>query len=253
MIAVLLGVVDNIWGLIMKLKIAICDDQMVSRQQIVRYLNRISGVEFEVDEYSNGFDLISCNLKYDIIFLDIEMPKINGIEVAKRIRAKDDKPFIIFVTSYTEFMQSAFKVNTYRYLVKPLKENELKETVSGLLKEFSSKRKISFVEEDKNVILDLQEIYYLEAFGDGVFIHTKNRIYKNNKPLIDWMKRLGSMEFVQVHKSYLVSKRNIKYIFKDKLYIELKNKEVEIPIARRRFAKVKEEMFQYIEEQVFCK
>ena len=112
----------------MKLKVAICEDDHVLGDDIKRRILEIKP-DYEIDIYSIGESEIE-NIGYDIVFLDIEMPGRDGLSIAKELREKQYGGHIVFLTSHTEFMPEAFKVKAFRFLTKPIKPNDLLETLS---------------------------------------------------------------------------------------------------------------------------
>lgn len=111
------------------IKIAVCDDEILIRKELKNLINK-QFHEVEVSEFSSGREFLESKERYDITFLDIAMEGLSGIEVAKCIRRKqemerDNKDIIIFVTGYRDYMEDAFDVNAYHYLVKPINEKKL--------------------------------------------------------------------------------------------------------------------------------
>ena len=101
------------------MRIAICDDEKIFRDQIKKYILEVSS-DSSIDEYTCGDDLAGSESNYDIIFLDIEMPGISGIETAEKLRENGSDADIIFLTSHVEFVYEAFKVRAFRFLQKPI-------------------------------------------------------------------------------------------------------------------------------------
>ena len=108
------------------MKIAVCDDNKKIREQISSLIKR-QAPDSDICQYVSGEDMISAGIDHDISFLDIEMGDVSGIELAKRIRKRQEKSgkrsIIIFVTGFREYMEDAFDVNAFHYLVKPIKED----------------------------------------------------------------------------------------------------------------------------------
>ena len=105
-------------------RIAICDDDVKMRRLLCQAAEGY-GAACEVDEFSDGMELLECNTQYDILFLDIDMPRMNGIETAERIRRTDRRVKIIYVTGYQDYMSRSFAVHPFSFLLKPVRREEI--------------------------------------------------------------------------------------------------------------------------------
>lgn len=114
------------------MRIAICDDNMNYINIIENYIDKFKKTAVECDAYISGEELVYAyrenEERYDVIFLDMEMEQLNGIETANHIREFDEHVIIVFVTSHTEYMRDSFKCAPFRFLVKPVDDAEF-ETV----------------------------------------------------------------------------------------------------------------------------
>ena len=113
------------------INIAICDDDLITLHNTKDLIEEYKIKEFNIKTYSSGEELLKSKREFDIIFLDIDMGGINGIETAKRIRVYDKQVKIIYVTNYTDYTSMAFSVHAFGYLVKPLR---LKRCITSLMK-----------------------------------------------------------------------------------------------------------------------
>ncbi len=112
----------------MRLKVAVCDDEKIICNEIKKRLLEVRP-EFEVSLFSSGDELIKSDKNFDLIFLDIEMPQLDGMETAKVIRKNHKNEYIIFLTSHSELMVEAFKVKAFRFLEKPIELNTFREVL----------------------------------------------------------------------------------------------------------------------------
>ena len=159
----------------MELKIAVCDDEAVVRSALINALETLD-IVFKAKEYSSGSELVMSDEEYDLIFLDIEMDGINGMETAEQLRKKGCKSNIVFLTSHTEFMQAAFRVRAFRFLEKPVDRKMLEEAVMETCAELMQDKKIVVKSGGEVVTLNCEDIISLEAFGDGTYIYTKEDV-----------------------------------------------------------------------------
>ncbi len=229
----------------MELKVAVCDDEINLAQIVKQKILQFRESE-EIEIFTSGEELLSSSLDYNIIFLDIEMPKQDGMQVAKCLLERRYEGQIVFLTSHSEFIQEAFKVKAYRYLFKPIKDEQLREVITSTEAELAETRVMITVNKDRVESVRLKDIIYLEAARNKTFLVLKTGEMECNKPMKEIFEMLGSSEFIQIHKSYVVSLRYIKKIGQKNLQLE----EVipELPLSRRKKAEVEEKYLQYVKK-----
>lgn len=230
----------------MEIQIAICDDEDIVCQEIMKKLLYIRP-EYKIAIYHSGYELIDSKIKFDMIFLDIKMPGIDGMKAAKILRKNGNNSLIIFLTSYEESMTDAFKVKAFRFLCKPIEKEKFVEAIVSAEREVVNNRKIPITIRGETKIINIIDILYLEAFGDGTYIYTKNEVLESNESLRYWSDRLGKEHFFQTHRSYIVALRFVKKI--DSKFIWIKGIDYDIPVSRRRHTELKEKVNKYIKEQ----
>jgi len=172
----------------------------------------------EVITFEAGDDMIKTQESFEISFLDVEMKEASGIDVAKHMREEQekrgkDKSIIIFVTGYREYMEDAFDVNAFHYLLKPIDEKKFNTIFNRALKEVSMKTK----QEGFSVIIKnngmqkkvlLSDIYYIESSNKKVVFHTKDGKVDTYGRMEDWENELGD-SFYRCHRGYLVNLEKI--------------------------------------------
>jgi len=158
--------------------LGICDDEKHYRSIIRKYLEEIlqSNVQsYEIHEFTSGEELLeNYPNNLDILILDIQMDGIDGMNTARRIRTFDSKVEIIFMTSYSEFMQEGYEVRAYRYLLKPINFEELKKHLLTCIKEIKlSKHNYIIIKNKSNTYkINSNEITYIEVQKKDMLIHT---------------------------------------------------------------------------------
>ena len=157
----------------MTYKIAVCDDEKIFIDDVVAKLKEQSE-DCEIVAFLSGEELLNSTLDFNIIFLDIEMTGIDGINTAFSLREKGYDGIIIFLTSHTEFMPDAFKVKAFRFLDKPLELDKFNEAFSNAKNEILNTEHILIFDKGKTVFVKLTDIVYLEAYGDGTYIFDKS-------------------------------------------------------------------------------
>lgn len=238
--------------------IAVCDDNEHDLQKIQDWLIKFSiesNIEFNIDKFSNGESLIKeyeqTLKKFDIIFLDVEMSGLSGIDVAEKVRSLPDRNvLIIFVTSYPEYMQDSFDVQASQYLIKPLSYAVFKEKLSkmiGYLIDLETNIKVISMKSEE-YILHLEDIVCFETLKSPtikstlVVTTTGGEIQIKGK-IIDFENELADKFFISVHRSVLVNMRYIRRFNAHTLEFTT-GKRVEI--SRRKISEVKDAFSKYM-------
>ena len=239
------------------MKIAVCDDNPKHINAIENSLFEIGkaeNIKVECDAYQSGEELTrvyqSSTAAYDVIFLDMEMDGLNGIDTANLIRERDEYVIIVFVTSHTEYMKDSFKCSPFRFLVKPVHIDELKEVFSDILKKLSKKKKVlSFTENKALIRIYCEDIIYCESLDHWVYIHTTHGTHKICKSLSDLYGSLDDTLLFRVHSSFIVNFHYVKAIRNN--FIELYHSDKDIPISRSYKKSVLFEYTNYIERNLY--
>jgi len=223
----------------------IADDERLPREYIKQLLTVFNNVEL-VCECKNGLETVNAVFTHqpDLIFLDIQMPDLNGFEVIEEIKKEMKMPFIVFTTAYEQFALKAFEVSATDYLLKPFTEDRFTEAVNrtlsllekdklsetnaaieALLKLYNQSKPEKQIEvypsrilikaNRKMLFVDTDDIYWLEASGDYIKIHVKGNNYLVNDSLNNFEKTLDPEVFFRVHRSHIV---NLKFITEFKPY-----------------------------------
>ncbi len=219
----------------MKLSIAICDDNMQHSNIIENYMYELDDSNVECDTFQSGEELVYAyknnNERYDVIFLDMEMKKLNGIETANIIREFDEYVIIVFITSYKEYMQESFQCAPFRFLVKPVAYDELKTVFNDIRRKLSKRKTIFYFAENKmKVRLYCRDIIYCESQAHWIIIHTKDEDYKICKSMSDVYDMLDKDMFYKIHKSFIINFHYVKTIKGND--IELYHCDKLLPISR---------------------
>ncbi len=196
------------------LNIAICDDEINILNKTKEILENYKKQSISVEIFLKGEDLVESDSNFDIIFLDIDMTGINGIETARLIREKDKKVKIIYVTNYTDYTSSAFSVHAFGYLLKPVNEKniyqQLDEAISYMKEEISET--LEFNTTDGVVRLELKDIYYFEYKQRKVIMKAKQDTYIIKQKISEIGKSMEVYDFIMPHKSFSVNLYNVKSI-----------------------------------------
>lgn len=230
-----------------KINIAICDDNELVLDElhtIGKRWAKSSNKKCEFILFTAPQELLASQIKFDALFLDIEMPGKDGFKVARMFRNSYQDLPIIFITSHCEMIQEAFKVHAFRYIYKPINEAEIMECLGDLLIELSSKQGFLF----KDRLILNRDILYIESLGDGSVIHLTGEDIINKQSLKYWNEFLCD-QFCKCHKSYIVNLQRIKQLT-DKNVILADDETV--PISVRKKSTVKNCYFDYVVKNAKC-
>lgn len=168
------------------IKIALVDDNEADRNALKSYVERFQnssrGVaeELSIDCYGNGMDFMTdYDLKYDLVFMDVKMPLLDGLETAKRLRETDKDVGLIFVTAHVEYAIYGYEVEAMDFIVKPVSYSIFAEKLNKALAKCIQKKteKIFLKVETGYVSLDISKIYYLEKREHNMVYYTAQGVY----------------------------------------------------------------------------
>ncbi len=234
------------------IKIAICEDEKDQQELLKAHIEKIFkglSIKYSLDAFNSGEELLENYSKdIDIVFLDIQLNEINGMDTARKIRFLDNEVEIIFITSLIEYALEGYEVRVYRYLIKPVKYDDLKEYIINCIKEVDIKNKYIIVKEQGSRIkIDINEITYIEVQKENITMHTLSQIYKIKGTMSNIEKEINCSRFCRCHKSYLI---NLEHVESIKQCVAILESKEEVPISRYRFKDVKDKFFDLIEEQL---
>lgn len=228
------------------MRIAICDDSKVFREQM-KYCICSYNALFEIKEYSDGNELIQSNEQFDLIFLDIEMPKMDGMTASKKLRERKDDVPIVFLTCHDELVYDAFEVKAFRFLKKPVPCEKVHDVLRALEKEVSQTEKILITQKNKLWEIPLKNVLYLETYGDGTYIYdTLGNVYESSEQLKVWESKLQNKYFYRIHKSFFIALEHVRGVEND--IVMLGESGVSLRIARRNIGKFKKAYRDYIDK-----
>lgn len=223
------------------MKIAICDDRDDDRSALKALLEAYDQ-DFEIKEYGSGEELYA-DMGYvrecGIVFLDINMDDMDGLEAARQIKAECPKVHIVLVTAYVNYALDGYKVKASRFLLKDDLEQTLQECMDDILREiWQEERVVEFSFVEGNMRLKVDDIIYIETSKHKNVFYTQGQtfsIYRKMDELEDDLKGMG---FVRIHQSFLI---NMKYIEKISSYVMILTTGKEISVPKSRYQEVKQQ------------
>lgn len=240
-------------------KVIIIDDELLARSIVKEYLQKHSDLQLAA-ECGDGFEGVKAIQQHqpDLIFLDIQMPKINGFEMLELI---DKPPSVIFTTAFDEYAIKAFESHAIDYLLKPFDQQRFDKAIAKwqeqktkdagnitqeLLETASQSpaqnQRIVIKDGSKIKIIPVHDVQYLEAADDYVKVHTKDGYFLKNKTMNHFEQVLDANQFVRSHRSYIVNVQQITRIdpFEKDGHVAVLRSGVKVPVSRSGYGKLKE-------------
>lgn len=230
----------------MTIKTLLVDDEQPAREILKHYLSDFPEIDI-IGEFTDGFNALKAiqELKPDLVFLDVQMPKLTGLELLELL---EEPPLIIFSTAYDRYAIKAFEMNAIDYLLKPYSKERLIQAVKkaiaqhqndGLSAEAPVAKLVKTLEEipeylqriavkarHKVSVLPVEEIQYLQAEGDYVMIFTRDAKHLKEKTMKYFESHLDPSQFIRIHRSYIVNAQcidRIEYYDKETYSVLLKS------------------------------
>ena len=234
------------------MKIAICEDQAVQVNLLNNKIKKWDN-DYDIEVTINNFTTAESFLfewedydKYDIIFLDIKLGKISGVELSNIIREKNKNVDIVFVTGFFKYALHGYKVGALQYLMKPIKISDLYFCLNKTQERISNKndKYMMILETPKKYIkLNCNEIHYCIMFSPYIDIHTSSEKITVRKKISELEREIPSKYFIRCHRSYIVNLKYVKSITKDSVVLE---SGIRIPISRGRYKDINDTFINYI-------
>lgn len=218
------------------INIAICDDEKIQRNILIEYLKTLSNETnrtYNIYEFNSGEELLdNYPAKLDIILLDIQMEKLTGMDVARKIREFDSKIEIIFTTAIWDYLQEGYEVKAYRYLMKPISYDNFKKNIGACIESLLKSDESCLVLQSKDSInrVLIDSILYIETDRRELIVHTTDDIFTIRMSMGKLEKMLSDRNFFRCHTSFLVNLKKIEQLEHNEITIE-NNK---IPVSKHR-------------------
>ena len=241
------------------MKAVIIDDEPLARSMVKEYLLAHPGIEV-VQECNDGFEGIKAIQQHqpDLVFLDIQMPKINGFEMLELV---EQPPAVIFTTAFEEYAIKAFESHAIDYLLKPFSKERFDKAIQKWQQQNQQERKtgtekllntvnLNPLQQNRVVVKDngkikiipIANIQYLEAADDYVKIHTAEGVFLKNKTMGYFEEVLGLQNFIRIHRSYIINVQLITRIdpYEKENHLAILSIGLKLPVSKSGYAKLKQ-------------
>ena len=233
-------------GEIMPLTIAICDDNEDQIKELRRLLGEWSADKpfaLNIDEYisAESFLFSYPDKSCDLILLDIEMKRLNGMELARKLRSDGNMLPIIFITGYSDYMNDGYEVEALHYLLKPVNKSKLFAVLDRYIKRHTPENEIMLACDEGSMHISPDMVVFCEAVGKKTHVHLRDNVIVCNSG-ISAVKNMLPEEFVFCHRSYIVNMRYVRSIGKTDIMLDNGEK---IPLSRRLYKEVNERFIRF--------
>jgi Response regulator of the LytR/AlgR family len=230
------------------MKIAVCEDEKIFSDKLVGYINEWSvqkNIFVEIFEYNSAESFLytwSENENIDVIFLDIKMKSMTGIELAKIIRKTNTKIQIIFTTNMREHILTGYTVSAMQYLLKPVNKKDCFICLDKVCDISQNEKYYIYKDNEKTIRIPFSDIIYIEMSSHNATIFRNSESYSMRKTITQIMSEIDDMWFIKCHKSYIVNVRHIESISKNAVTM---SEDTIIPVSRNMIDEINEKFINY--------
>lgn len=226
-------------------EIAICDDQKPLCDLVYKMVSEFllkRDIDIRIHIFTTGGALLESGIVFDILLLDIELEKENGLDIAMKYPTKKETR-IIFITSHIEEMQNGYKTRAFRFLTKPVKQDELEDALFDVIQDIEKDIRLIISDEEGEHVVRASEIIYFESHQRSTGIRTVKHYGRISKYFEEMVQELALSQFYRTHKSFVVNMDFIRSI--DRQKVILKNDEI-VKVSRLKQKHFKESFQLYI-------
>ncbi len=237
------------------MKVIIVEDEVLAQQELTWLIKEHSQMEI-VGTFDDGLDVLKFlqHNKVDAIFLDINIPSLDGVLLAQNISQFAHKPFIVFITAWKEHAVEAFELEAFDYILKPYQESRIVTMLQKLENSWQHQSgsnsnaanpqrendTINLVRDEKIFVTSIHDIYYAEAHEKMTFVYTRHESWVMSMNITEFCSKLPAAHFFRCHRSYCVNLNKIREIepwFNNTYILRLRDLDFQVPVSR---SKVKE-------------
>jgi two-component system LytT family response regulator len=237
------------------MKVIIVEDEVLAQQELTWLVKEHSQMEI-IGTFDDGLDVLKFlqHNRVDAIFLDINIPSLDGVLLAQNIHQFAHKPFIVFITAWKEHAVEAFELEAFDYILKPYQESRIVTMLqklenawaqqSGSISSAASPQRendtINLIRDEKIFVTSIHDIYYAEAHEKMTFVYTKRESWVMPMNITEFCSKLPTAHFFRCHRSYCVNLNKIREIepwFNNTYILRLRDLDFQVPVSR---SKVKE-------------
>ena len=236
------------------MKVIIVEDEILAQQELSWLIKAHSQMEIFAT-FDDGLDVLKYlqHNKVDALFLDINIPSLDGVLLAQNISQFAHKPFIVFITAWKEHAVEAFELEAFDYILKPYQESRIITMLQKLEAAWQQQSgtggsavatrendTINLIKDERIIVTSIHDIYYAEAHEKMTFVYTRRESYVMPMNITEFCSKLPAAHFFRCHRSYCVNLNKIREIepwFNNTYILRLRDLDFQVPVSR---SKVKE-------------
>lgn len=232
------------------MKIAICDNEFIIQDTVKKYIQQYEKIyqkKYEIMCFKSGEELLHSKEHFHLIFLDIEMENMNGMETAEKIRQTDVDVVIVILSGYKKYKYKAYSLHVFDYLDKPFKEQDIYHVLQEVERYHRKQEVIYFSLRTKQGYIKLkkEDIVFIEYKNRMTSIHTLSAVYETTYTITQLMEKLENYDFYSPHRAFIVNLYHV--LSYTSTFITLDNcTRTEIPISQLKAKEFKEKILQYL-------
>lgn len=222
------------------MRIAICEDNKAHAEILERMIllwAKQENIKVSIGYYRSGEEFLFKmreDARYDLAFLDIQLDKMNGVQLARLIRKEDKTIILVFTTGEDRYLQQGYEVSAFRYLMKPLKKTEVAATLKKANELVEENRRDAVIvtcgDESRRIFKN--DIYYIEVDNHYIVLHMKDSVIRFKEKLKNFEQQFQEPQFCKCHRSFIVNLHYVSKISRERVLME---NEEEIPVSRARW------------------
>lgn len=232
------------------MKAIIVEDEFLAQEELSYLIHRHSGIQIQAT-FDDGLDVLRYlqHHQVDVIFLDINIPSLDGVLLAQNISKFNHKPEIIFITAYKEHAVEAFELEAFDYILKPYQESRIVTMLQKLEAQHQaasaapaigtpstrSQHAINLMKDERIIVTDISNIYYAAAQEKVTMVYTRREEFTMPMVMTEFCDRLPEEFFFRCHRSYVVNLGKIREIvpwFNNTYLLRLSDLDFEVPVSR---------------------
>ncbi|QHM74680.1 Transcriptional regulatory protein YpdB [Mixta theicola] len=233
------------------MKAIIVEDEFLAQQELSWIIKQHSAIEM-VACFDDGLDVLKFlqHNEVDVIFLDINIPSLDGMLLAQNISKFASKPQIVFITAWKEHAVQAFELEAFDYILKPWHESRIVAMLHKLEAHWQQQRQplpsetpaprpavqtVNLIKDERIIVTDINDIYYVEAHEKLTFVYTRREEYVMSVAISEFCSRLPEPQFFRCHRSFCVNLNKIREIepwFNNTYLLRLRDLDFQVPVSR---------------------